>query len=160
MLDTPCSEVVGRVLATHSIRQFPLHFPYRAAPCAIRFQLSSNNDSSNYQGMSLLPTTYKILPNILITRWTPRVDKFTGFRRKRSTTDHIFRKAQLPIIWLPNGEATKLKNVWRCTSRYPLSSWHEFTARTALNVSPLVTTFVDQVVWTIHKNRQVGRSLE
>ena len=30
MLDTPCSEVVWRVLATHSIRKFPLHFPY---PC-------------------------------------------------------------------------------------------------------------------------------
>jgi len=27
MLDTPCSEVVWRVLATHSIHQFPLHFP-------------------------------------------------------------------------------------------------------------------------------------
>jgi hypothetical protein len=27
MLDTPCSEVVWKVLATHSIRQFPLHFP-------------------------------------------------------------------------------------------------------------------------------------
>ena len=31
MLDTPCSEVVWRVLATHSIRQFPLHFPTRAS---------------------------------------------------------------------------------------------------------------------------------
>jgi hypothetical protein len=29
MLDTPCSEVVWRVLATHSIRQFPLHLPTR-----------------------------------------------------------------------------------------------------------------------------------
>ena len=37
MLDTPCSEVVWRVLATHSIRQFPLHFPTRASPCAITF---------------------------------------------------------------------------------------------------------------------------
>jgi hypothetical protein len=27
MLDTPCSEIVWRVLVTHSIRQFPLHFP-------------------------------------------------------------------------------------------------------------------------------------
>jgi len=27
MLDTPCSEVVWRVLATHSIRRFPLHIP-------------------------------------------------------------------------------------------------------------------------------------
>jgi len=41
MLDTPCSEVVWRVLGTHSIRQFPLHFPSRASPCAITFQLES-----------------------------------------------------------------------------------------------------------------------
>ena len=41
MLDTPCSEVVWRVLATHSIRQFPLHFPSRGSPCAITFQLDS-----------------------------------------------------------------------------------------------------------------------
>ena len=41
MLDTPCSEAVWRVLATHSIRQFPLHFPSLASPCAIRFQLKS-----------------------------------------------------------------------------------------------------------------------
>ena len=41
MLDTPCFEVVWRVLATHSIRQFPLHFPPRASPCAITFQLES-----------------------------------------------------------------------------------------------------------------------
>ena len=39
ILDTPCSEVVWRVLATHSIRQFPFHFPSRASPCAITFQL-------------------------------------------------------------------------------------------------------------------------
>ena len=41
MMDTPCSEVVWRVLATHSIRQLPLHFPSRASPCAITFQLES-----------------------------------------------------------------------------------------------------------------------
>jgi len=41
MLDTPCSEVVWRVLVTHSICQFPLHFPSRASPCAITFQLDS-----------------------------------------------------------------------------------------------------------------------
>jgi hypothetical protein len=39
LLDTPCSEVVWRVPATHSNRQFPLHFPSRASPCAIIFQL-------------------------------------------------------------------------------------------------------------------------
>jgi len=41
MLDTPFSEVVWRVLATHSIRQFPLHFYSRASPCAITFRLDS-----------------------------------------------------------------------------------------------------------------------
>ena len=41
MLDTPCSEVVWRVLATHSIRQVPLHFPSHASPCVITFQLES-----------------------------------------------------------------------------------------------------------------------
>ena len=41
MLDTPCSEVVWRALVTHSNRQFPRHFPSRASPCAITFQLES-----------------------------------------------------------------------------------------------------------------------
>ena len=43
MLDTPCSEVVWSVLATHCIRQFLLHFPSRASPCAITFQLESTH---------------------------------------------------------------------------------------------------------------------
>ena len=42
MLNTPFSELVWRAVATHSIRQFPLHFPSRASPCAITFQLDSN----------------------------------------------------------------------------------------------------------------------
>jgi hypothetical protein len=37
MLDTTCSEVVWRVLVTHSIRKSPLHFPSRTSPCAITF---------------------------------------------------------------------------------------------------------------------------
>ena len=41
MLDTPHSEIVWRVLATHTICQFPLHFPSCASPCAIIFQLDS-----------------------------------------------------------------------------------------------------------------------
>jgi hypothetical protein len=43
MMDTPCSKVVWRVLATHPICQFPLHFPSHVSPCAITFQLDSNN---------------------------------------------------------------------------------------------------------------------
>jgi hypothetical protein len=51
MLDTPRSEVVWRVLATHSIRQFPLHFPSRASPCAIAFQLDSSMEQESMQGL-------------------------------------------------------------------------------------------------------------
>jgi len=41
ILDTPRSEVVCRVLTTHSIPQFPFHFPSRASSCVITFQLDS-----------------------------------------------------------------------------------------------------------------------
>jgi len=54
MLDTPCSEAVWRVLATHSLHQFPLHLPSRASPCAITFQLESTN--LNNSKPLLLPT--------------------------------------------------------------------------------------------------------
>jgi len=43
MLDTTCSEVAWWVLATHCIRQFPLHFPSCASPCANTFQLESTH---------------------------------------------------------------------------------------------------------------------
>jgi len=42
-------------LATHSIRQFPLHFPSRASPCAITFQLDSTTQRS-------LPTPFVSFP--------------------------------------------------------------------------------------------------
>jgi len=53
MLDTPCSEVVWRVLATHSIRQFPLYFPSRASPCAITFRLDSTLPEFAWMGWGI-----------------------------------------------------------------------------------------------------------
>ena len=52
MLDTPCSEVVWRALATHSIRQFPLHFPSCASLCVITFQLDSTANQLRYTELS------------------------------------------------------------------------------------------------------------
>jgi hypothetical protein len=46
MLDTPCSEVVRRVLATHSIRQFPFHCPFRASTCSISWSLPADAHKS------------------------------------------------------------------------------------------------------------------
>jgi len=52
-------------------------------------------DCNNYRRISLLPTTYKILSNILLSRLIPYAKEIIGdhqcdFRRNRSTIDHIF----------------------------------------------------------------------
>ena len=62
MLDTSCSEVVWRVLATHSIRQFPLHFPSRASRCAITFQLDSNTSFATAVRQCINIRRYTVLP--------------------------------------------------------------------------------------------------
>ena len=38
-------------------------------------------DCSNYSGISLLSTTYKILSNILLSRLTPHTEEFIGDHR-------------------------------------------------------------------------------
>ena len=55
---------------------------------------------SKYGSISLLPTTYKILANILLSMLTPYAEEIIGdhqcvFRRNRSTTDHILRIRQI-----------------------------------------------------------------
>jgi len=52
-------------------------------------------DCNNYRGISLLPITYKTLPNVLLSRLIPYAkeiirDHQCGFRCNRSTIDHIF----------------------------------------------------------------------
>ena len=79
MLDTPCSEVMWRVLATHSIRQFPLHFPSHASPCAITFQL----DRTNYRNRG--PTVLRMFLSFaaisyVMTWWFYCVDGTFGQR--------------------------------------------------------------------------------
>jgi hypothetical protein len=56
---------------------------------------SDKTECSNYGSISLLPTLYKILSNILLSRLIPYADEIIGdhqcgFRRNRSTTDQIF----------------------------------------------------------------------
>jgi len=59
------------------------------------YKKSDKTDCSNYRGISRLPTTYKILSNILLSKLTPYAveiigDHQSGFRHNRSITDHIF----------------------------------------------------------------------
>jgi sorting nexin-29 len=58
-------------------------------------KMGDKREYNNYRGISLLPTTYKILSNILLSRLIPfaeeiMVDHQRGFQRNRTTTDHIF----------------------------------------------------------------------
>jgi hypothetical protein len=66
-------------------------------------------DCNKYRGISLLPTTYKVLSNILLSRLIPYAEEITGyhqcgFRRNMSTTDHKFSFVK---YWRKNGNTMK-----------------------------------------------------
>jgi hypothetical protein len=57
-------------------------------------------DCSNFRGISLLSTSYKILFKVLLSRLIPYADEIIGdqqcgVQRNRSTTDHIFYILQI-----------------------------------------------------------------
>ena len=59
------------------------------------YKMGDKTDCSNYRGISILPTTYNILSNILLSRLTLYAEEITGdhqcrFRPNRSTTNLIF----------------------------------------------------------------------
>jgi hypothetical protein len=73
-------------------------------------------DCNNYRGVSLLPTTYKILSNILLSRLIPHAAKIIGdhhggFRRSRSTTDYIFCIRQILEKKWEHNEAVHLYTI-------------------------------------------------
>ena len=57
-------------------------------------------DCNNYKGIPLLPTMFKILSNILLSRLTPFAEEIIGdhqcgYGRNRSTTGHLFCVRQM-----------------------------------------------------------------
>jgi hypothetical protein len=61
----------------------------------------NKTDSSNYRGISLLSTSYKIVSNILLSRLSPYVDEIIwdhqcGFQRDRPIIDQIVYIHQIP----------------------------------------------------------------
>ena len=73
----------GTVLATHSILQFPLHFPSRASPCAIRFQLDSTNratdrliSSAVYSKRNVISPRFTLPPTPFITMMSRYCHRF------------------------------------------------------------------------------------
>jgi hypothetical protein len=64
------------------------------------YRKDDKTDYINYRDISLLPTTYKILSNILLSKLNPYADEIIGdhqcrMRRNGSTTDHIFCICQI-----------------------------------------------------------------
>jgi hypothetical protein len=58
-------------------------------------KMGDKTDYNNCRAISLLATSYKIVPNILLSRLSPYIDEIIGdhqcgFRYNRSTTDQIF----------------------------------------------------------------------
>jgi len=78
------------------------------------YKKGDKTDCNNYRGISLLPTTYKILSNILLSRLIPYTEEVTGdhqcgLRRNRLTTDHTFCIQQiLEKKWEYNEEVHQL----------------------------------------------------
>ena len=64
------------------------------------YKKGNKTDCSNYRGISHMPTTYKILSNILLSSLTPCAEEVigdhqSGFRCNRSTTDHTCYNRQI-----------------------------------------------------------------
>jgi hypothetical protein len=59
------------------------------------YKRGDKTDCGNCSGISLLSATYKVVSNILLSRLTSYAEEMIedhqfGFRRNRSTTDHVF----------------------------------------------------------------------
>jgi hypothetical protein len=65
------------------------------------YKMDDTTECSNYRGTSLLSTAYKSLSNILLSRLSSYEEELIGdhqcgFRRNRSSNDHVFCILQIP----------------------------------------------------------------
>jgi hypothetical protein len=135
LLDTPCSEVVWRVLATHSIRQFSLHFPSRVSPCAITFQL----DSTNKGPQSLIRNTWD--------QMCFRIQNFSDFRTAIRCMYRILRDIASTV--LPNTLLFLQRNVWilkRRETKTDTTDTSSYTMRGVVQTSGF-QSFSDFELW-------------
>jgi len=90
---TICLEI--HKLSTSSWKKEKLPEEWKESIIVPIHKKGDKTNSNNYRDISVLPTTYKILSNILLSRLIPYAkeiigDQQCGFRRNRSTIDHIF----------------------------------------------------------------------
>jgi len=88
-----CSEIHDLINSVWNKEQLPQQ--WKENIIVYIFKTGGRTDCNNYRGISLLPTAYKILSNILVSRLISYAGKVTWdhqceFGRDRSTTDQIF----------------------------------------------------------------------
>jgi hypothetical protein len=115
MLDTPCSEVVWRVPATHSIRQFALHFPSRASPCAVTFQLDYTHWTQCRFLTCMCPLTFS---QLLKKQMAPRRARAAGGTGMSSGSEGSVIPSPSQI-WSPwTTTQNKICSVYGCEDSY------------------------------------------
>jgi hypothetical protein len=74
---------------------------WKASAVVLIYKNGNKADCNNYQGISLLSTTHKVLPSICLSRLTPYIDEVTG--------DHqcVFQRYHLLIRY------SAFKTYWR-----------------------------------------------
>jgi len=147
MLDTPCSEVVWRVLSTHPIRQFPLHFPTRASPCAIAFQLDFTVDrSANWMGVwnwLLVPADtwestclqeYVLVCCCLVNFCSS--EQIVGWKKCRMENSHQSKRL-IRDKWLSDSG-----RIWKLLSWYEFAEGHSLLVDSYCNTVPCICQHV------------------
>jgi len=89
------SALIIEIRICHSWYCIPLPEEWKESIIVPIHKKGDKTDCNNYRGISLLRTTYKIFSNILLSRLIPYAEEVIGdhqcgFRRNRSTADHIF----------------------------------------------------------------------
>jgi hypothetical protein len=92
------SEIHKLIISIWNKEEFPVE--WKESVIVPICKKGDKTDCSNYRGISLLSNTYKFLSNILLSKLTPYAEEIIGdhqygFRRNRSTTDHIFSSRRI-----------------------------------------------------------------
>lgn len=95
MLVSQITEVIKTIWKTETIPE-----EWKTAIVCPIFKKGNPTKTENYRGISLLDTCYKILTTLILERINPYVEEIVGsyqcgFRRGKSTTDHVFALRQI-----------------------------------------------------------------
>ena len=90
---TICCEIHKHIISVWNKEELPDE--WKESIIVHIYKKGDKTDCNNYRGITLLPTTHNVWSNILLSGLIQYaeeviVDHQCGFRRNRSTTDHIF----------------------------------------------------------------------